>query len=294
MDLDEMYRTYKPQLTAYAYRILGTVTDAEDAVQDVFVSVRRHDSALIEHPKAYLMKMVTNRSINLLKSARRQKEVYPGNWLPEPDITLAAAEEPSEQLMLRESFGYALLVLLQELTPGERAVYVLKESLGYAYDEIALMLDKTEAACRKIFSRAKSKLGAFGSAESSPAAKPDAAEPYLQAFAEGARTGQFEPFLRLLTDDAVLIADGGGKVRTAINPILGRERIAAFVAGLFAKGSYAGTFHPIRMSGQPGLLLIRPDKMQALTFGYAEDGSIHSMYIVSNPDKLTHIHGTFR
>jgi len=293
MDLDELYRAYKTQLTAYAYRILGSVADAEDAVQDVFASVRGLDPAAIRHPKAYLVKMVTNRSINMLRSARRQRETYPGVWLPEPDISLSA-DEPSEQLVLRETFGYALLVLLQQLTPGERAVYVLKESLGYAYDEIAQMLDKTEAACRKIFSRAAAKLDAYDRIEHD-ASGPDAAEPYLQAFADGMQTGRFEPFLRLLTDDAILITDGGGKVRSAINPIIGRERISAFVGGLFAKGSYEGKLYPIRMSGQQGLLLVRPDKhMLAMCFDHIADGSIRSVYVVSNPEKLTRIRGTFR
>ncbi|GMK37838.1 RNA polymerase sigma factor SigJ [Paenibacillus sp. CCS19] len=296
MDLDTLYRTYKPVLLAYAYRMLGSITDAEDIVQDVFMSVRDLDWHTIEYPKAYLMKMVTNRSLNTIRSARRQREVYPGTWLPEPDIRFAAAvaaDEPSEQLVLRERFGYALLVLLQQLSPLERAVYILKESLGFPYDEIAHMLQKNEAACRKLFSRASAKIGSNSRTEDDVATNQAVtAEPYVQAFAEAAQTGRFESFIRLLTDNAVLISDGGGKVRTAVNPILGRDRILAFFSGLHSKGSYNGIFHHVLISGQPGVLLVRPDgHMRAFCFSYTADHAIACIYTIMNPDKLQHIHG---
>ncbi|MBD3921882.1 RNA polymerase sigma factor SigJ [Paenibacillus sp. PR3] len=297
MNLDSLYRTYKPVLLAYAYRMLGSLTDAEDIVQDVFMAVRDLDWQAIEHPKAYLMKMVTNRSINMIRSARRQREVYPGTWLPEPDIRFTAevaADEPSEQLVLRERFGYALLVLLQQLSPQERAVYILKESLGYPYEEIAQMLQKNEAACRKLFSRASAKIGAHSHTEDEIMTnQADQAEPYVRAFSEAAKTGQFEPFIRLLTHNAVLISDGGGKVRTAINPILGRDRILAFFEGLYNKGSYKGDFYSVRISGQPGVLFVRPDGyMKAFCFGHSSDQSIEYIYSIANPDKLQHIQGS--
>ncbi|PWW05208.1 RNA polymerase sigma-70 factor (ECF subfamily) [Paenibacillus cellulosilyticus] len=297
MDLDTLYRTYKPVLLAYAYRMLGSITDAEDIVQDVFVSVRDLDWQSIEHPKAYLMKMVTNRSINMIRSARRQREVYPGTWLPEPDIrftTAIAADEPAEQLVLRERFGYALLVLLQQLSPLERAVYILKESLGYPYDEIALMLQKTEAACRKLFSRANAKVGSHAQNEDELTTNSAvAAEPYVQAFTEAVKTGRFESFIHLLTDNAVLLSDGGGKVRTAINPIYGRDRILAFFSGLYNKGSYRGTLHSVSISDQPGVLFVRPDGyMKVFCFGYSSDQTIQYIYSIANPDKLQHIHGS--
>lgn len=297
MDLDTLYRTYKPVLLAYAYRMLGSMTDAEDIVQDVFMSVRDLNWQTVEHPKAYLMKMVTNRSINMNRSARRQREVYPGTWLPEPDIrfTAAAVDEPSEQLVLRERFGYALLVLLQQLSPLERAVYILKESLGYPYDEIALMLQKTEPACRKLFSRANTKIGSQHQDEDHvTATSPTESEPYILAFTEAAKTGQFESFIRLLTNNAVFINDGGGKVRTAVNPILGRDRILAFFKGMYSKGSYEGSFHPVLISGQPGVLFIRSDgHMRTFSFSYAADTqAIEQIYSISNPDKLQHIQGS--
>lgn len=295
MNLDALYRTYKPVLLAYAYRMLGSITDAEDIVQDVFMAVRDLDWHTIEHPKAYLMKMVTNRSINTIRSARRQREVYPGTWLPEPDIRFTAAtaaSEPPEQLVLRERFGYALLVLLQRLSPQERAVYIMKESLGYAYDEIAQMLHKNEAACRKLFSRASAKIGSHTKDEEDVMARrPFEAEPYVEAFTEAAKTGRLEPFIRLLTDNAVLISDGGGKARTAVNPILGRDRILAFFSGLYNKGSYEGDFHHVLISGQPGVLFVRPDGyMKAFCFSYTPDHRIDTIYTIVNPDKLQHIH----
>jgi RNA polymerase sigma factor (sigma-70 family) len=287
MDLDTLYRTYKPLLLSVAYRMLGSLTEAEDAVQDVFVTLRRINTATIDHPKAYMVKMITNRSLNMLKAAHRTRELYPGTWLPEPQISMAS-EEPSEQIIRRESFGYAMLVLLQELTPPERAVFILRESIGYEYGEIAELLDKSETACRKIYSRAKAKIGRGPHIEDK---NLQLAEPFIQAFAKAVEQGQFEPFIKLLTEDAVLLSDGGGKVRAALLPILGKERILAFFEGIHAKGSLQGELRPVWISGQQGIWLVRSNLPPiAICFG-PDPGNkqIRTVYIISNPDKLTHI-----
>jgi RNA polymerase sigma-70 factor (ECF subfamily) len=292
-DLEELYRTYKPLLLTVAYRLLGSFAEAEDAVQDVFVAIRGIDMADVRQPQAYLVKMATNRCLNMLKSARRKRELYPGPWLPEPQIEFAPpgsaeSSEPSEQLVRRESFGYALLALLQELTPLERAVFVLRDSIGYEYADIAELLGKTEAACRKMYSRAKAKLGPDLQLEER---RPEEAEPFVQAFAAALETGQFAPFIRLLTEDAVLLSDGGGKVRAALAPILGRERIGRFFEGVYAKGSLRSAFRPVWMNGQPGLLLEPAGRPPiAICFGSGPGGdAIRTVYIMYNPDKLTRI-----
>lgn len=291
-DVDRLYREYKPLLTSIAYRMLGSMSEAEDAVQDVFVSLSRRKGGAIDHPKAYLVKMVTNRALNMMKAAPRRRENYPGPWLPEPLIEPDEADAPLGRLLRQERLGYALLVLLQSCTPPERAVFVLRESFGYDYADIAGWLDKTESACRKIFSRAAAKLGRTprAAAEAAGAAAHGAMDRFVASFAEALQSGRPEAFVHLLAEDAVLLSDGGGNVRAALNPIAGSARIAAFFAGIARKGSLDGRLRRVRISGQPGLLLERPAR-PPMAFAFAPDpaaGAIAEVYLISNPDKLTH------
>ncbi|MWC30280.1 sigma-70 family RNA polymerase sigma factor [Paenibacillus sp. MMS18-CY102] len=290
LEIEQLYREYKPLLASIAYRMLGSMSEAEDAVQDVFVTISKLGTIEMEHPKAYLVKMTTNRVLNMMKAAPRKRETYPGQWLPEPVITMHAQDEPLEQMLRRERLGYAILVLLQNCTPPERAVFVLRESLGYEYADIASMLDKSEAACRKIYSRAAAKVG-HSQREEHEAALDASIERFAQSFAEAVDTGQLGSIIHLLTDHAVLLTDGGGVVRSAINPIQGRERIVAFFTGIASKGSLTGRFRHVWISGQRGLLLERADR-SALAFIFEPDEdnrAIRSVYMVSNPEKLTRI-----
>ncbi|MFD2331037.1 sigma-70 family RNA polymerase sigma factor [Cohnella sp. GCM10020058] len=289
-DVERLYREYKPLLTSIAYRMLGSMSEAEDAVQDVFVAVSRPGGGgEIEHPKAYLVKMTTNRALNMMKAAPRRRESYPGPWLPEPVIEMDDADQPLVHMLRQERLGYALLVLLQTCTPPERAVFVLRESFGYDYAEIAAMLDKTEAACRKIFSRAAIKIGHLPAAEQEESAEP-AMDRFVRSFEEALASGRPDSFIHLLAEDAVLLSDGGGIVRAAINPIEGPARIAAFFAGIAGKGSLDGRWRRVRISGQPGLLLER-DRLTPVAFAIEPDGlgGIRAIYMVSNPEKLTRI-----
>jgi RNA polymerase sigma factor (sigma-70 family) len=291
--LEELYREYRPLLLSLAYRMLGSMSEAEDAVQDVFVSVSKlGGETAISHPKAYLVRMLTNRVLNMLKAAPKRREHYPGQWLPEPVIELGSEDEPSAHLLRREQLGYAMLVLLQTCTPPERAVFVLRESLGYDYSEIAAMLDKSAAACRQLFSRAASKLGKRPNTDND-SALDDSIHRFVQAFAQSLHTGRYDAFIRLLTDHAVLLSDGGGIVRAALNPILGRDRIGAFFTGIAGKGSLAGQIHHVWISGQRGLLLQRSEKPPIVfVFAPSQDGSaIDAVYMVSNPEKLTRVLG---
>jgi len=286
--IERWYREYQPLLIAVAYRMLGSRSEAEDAVQDVFVTLSKQETERIEHPRAYLIRMVTNRALNMMKAAPRSREHYPGLWLPEPIIEPEDDEGPQPQLLRREQLGYALLVLLQTCTPAERAVYVLRESLGYDYREIAETLGKTEAACRKLYSRAAGKLG-LASPAAAEADRLDAAlEHFVQSFVHAASTGRFESFLRLITQDGVLLSDGGGIVRAALRPILGQERIAAFLEGIARKGSLDGQLRRVRLSGQPGLWLEREGRLpMAFAFALTADSeAIQAVYLISNPHKL--------
>jgi RNA polymerase sigma factor (sigma-70 family) len=288
LNIEELYRSYKPLLVSIAYRMLGSAGEAEDVVQDVFVTVSRSGGIGIEHPKAYLIKMVTNRTLNVMKASPRKRESYPGQWLPEPIIETDTAAGPQELLLRREELGYALLVLLQTCTPPERAVFVLRESLGYEYADIAAIMDKSEAACRKIFSRAAAKIG-HREHSGREAALDASVEQFVQSFAQAINSGKFEALLHLLTEDAVLLSDGGGIVRSALNPIMSRKRIMAFFSGIARKGSLTGELRHVRINGQHGLLLLR-DNNTPYAFILQPDDSlsaVQAVYLVSNPEKLT-------
>ncbi|MGO4106301.1 sigma-70 family RNA polymerase sigma factor [Paenibacillus sp. YAF4_2] len=288
LEVEQLYREFKPLLTSIAYRMLGSMSEAEDAVQDVFVTVSKLDGIDIEHPKAYLVKLVTNRVLNLMKSAPRQRESYPGQWLPEPVIEFDTESMPLESVIQHEQLGYALLVLLQTCTPPERAVFVLRESFGYDYAEIAAMLDKSEAACRKIFSRASTKIG-HSSVIENETSLDDSMNRFIQSFSQATHTGRLDGFIHLLTDDAVLLTDGGGIVRSALNPIMGPQRIIAFFDGIAKKGAFEGTWQPASISGQQGLLLMHNNQIvKAYVFEPDEHSNkIRAIYVVSNPEKLT-------
>ncbi|MGG3283353.1 sigma-70 family RNA polymerase sigma factor [Paenibacillus solani] len=286
MRLDQMYSEYKPMMFGLAYRMLGIAADAEDIVQDVFSQYLQKDRGEVLNEKAYLVKMTTNRCINLLKSSRRQRETYTGPWLPEPlpDVEMLRSD-PVER---RETLGYAYLVLLQRLTPLERAIYIAKDSLGLEYQAIAEMLGKTEISCRKTFSRAKQKMGHHSERPVGEWTRTEQQERFVEAFLRASDMGNFKPLLSFLKEEVTLLSDGGGKVRAAINPILGVERVRAFFEGLSAKGSFREGFEPVSVNGEPGLLLKRDGRVsKVLTVEWEPDLSgIRHIYLVVNPDKL--------
>lgn len=287
MELETIYERYKRLLQAIAYRMLGSVADAEDLVHDLFMSLDRVRWEDVDNERAYLVKMTTNRCLNVLKSSRRQREVYVGEWLPEPQPD-GTGEDPAGGFEKKETLSYAFLVLLQRLSPLERAVFILKEALDYDYREIGEMLGKSDVNCRKIFSRARQKV----QQERSLPPASETAERLADAFALAAKTGQFSDFLQLVTEDAVLITDGGGKVRAAIFPILSRRRIAAFLEGVYAHGNFFhGELKPVCFGGEQGFLLLKDGKpAKAICFGWDEHGErIRAVYVVVNPDKLRHL-----
>lgn len=290
LQMEHLYREYKPLLLSLAYRMLGSMSEAEDAVQDVFVAVSKLDLPGIEHPKAYIVKMLTHRVLNLMKAAPRNREHYPGLWLPEPIIDMDTQDGPQERVLRQERLGYAILVLLQNCTPHERAVFVLRKAASYDYTEIAAMLDKSEAACRKLYSRACAKIGQRAGKEREYRVEASL-DRFVQAFGDAIDTGRFDAFVQLLTGDAVLLSDGGGVVRAALNPIHGRDRIAAFFTGIAGKGSLTGQLHRVWISEQPGLLLLRGESPPFAFALEPDEGldSIRTVYLISNPHKLMRI-----
>ncbi|MFB5931677.1 RNA polymerase sigma-70 factor [Peribacillus frigoritolerans] len=285
MELDTLYKTYRPFLFSIAYRMLGSVTDAEDIVHDLFLQLKL-DTDEIKDMKAYLAKMTTNCCLNYLKSARKRREVYTGPWLPEPRVN--ETDQPLDKVVTDETVAYAFLVLLEQLSPVERAVFVLREAFTYSYEDIAEMLEKNEVNCRKIYSRAKRRLQ-----NDRPVHPEDTKHVDLLAkkFIKASATGNFEEFLDLLTEDVVLVTDGGGKVLSALNPIVTRQRVSAFLNGVSAKGGFIGELLPVMVNGQEGILQMKEGKpTKVICFELdPKQKNIRKIFIVTNPDKLNHI-----
>jgi RNA polymerase sigma-70 factor (TIGR02957 family) len=284
-ELDRLYKNYQPFLFSIAYRMLGSVTDAEDIVHDLFLQLK-HDTSEIKDLKAYLAKVTTNRCLNFLKSARKRREIYTGPWLPEPRVH--QTEQPLDKVVTDETISYAFLVLLDQLSPVERAVFVLREAFAYDYKDIAGMLEKTEVNCRKIYSRAKGKLKNDMAVQPE---NPEHVDLLAKTFIKGSTTGNFEEFIDILTEDVVLVSDGGGKVIAALNPIVNKQRVSAFLKGISAKGSFIGELLPVMVNGQKGILHVKdghPIKVICFELD-SKQKYIRRIFIVSNPDKLNHI-----
>lgn len=231
-DVDR-FEASRPRMEAIAYRLLGSASEAEDAVQETFLRWQAADVGRIEVPEAWLTKVLTNLCLNQLTSARVRRETYVGEWLPEPLLAGDSMLGPADTVEQRESVSYAVLALLERLSPNERAVYVLREAFGYPHREIAEILDITEAAGQQIFHRAKKHV-----AEGKVRAEVDeaAALRIVEEFLAAATSGRTEPLVRLLTDDAIAIGDGGGKVPARAKAFEGAVAVAKFMRGLFKPG----------------------------------------------------------
>jgi len=288
MVIEQLYAAHRAELLRLGYRLLGSVTEAEDVVQDIFVSLEsRAGLDQVENWSAYLKKTTVNRCLNALRAAKRKRAAYPGTWLPEP--LADQADQPSEALERKETLGYALLFVLERLTPAERAAYVLREAFDMSYADIAAMLDKTEPACRKLFSRAARKL-----ADGAPAAEvPHGTVSALaDVFVKAARSGDFQPLVGLLTEQATLWSDGGGVVKAALNPIYGRERIVAFFEGIARKGvSLRGEQRTMQLNGQTAVAICRQgEPVFVFCFDFEPTtGKLRNMYAIKNPEKLAHL-----
>ncbi|SFL47436.1 RNA polymerase sigma-70 factor, ECF subfamily [Paenibacillus sp. 1_12] len=288
MKFEQMYTTYKPLLLSIAYRMLGSISDAEDIVQDVFVSLQQTSLENVHHLKAYLAKITTNRCLNLLNSSRKQRELYPGPWLPEPDIQMIE-HGPEDRIVMEEKVTYALLVLLQKLSPMERAVYVLREVLEFDYKDLSEMLGKSEVSCRKVMSRLKQKLDRDKAVEIAPT-NGEQMQAFVQTFIQASRTGSFGAFIDLLIEDSTLLTDGGGKVRAALNPIYGSDRIQSFWEGIFIKGALEGEYRQVQINGEAGILLMQQGQLKwSVCFEMTDNlSAIRTIYMISNPEKLKH------
>lgn len=297
-DVESSYASYRAYLVGLAYRLLGSVSDAEDVVHELYASMLAERPASVSHLKAYLTKAVTHRCLNLRKSAAKRRVSYVGEWLPEPWI-----EPPgsiADDIERRDEVSYAFLVMLEKLTPLERAVLVLREALDYEYEEIAGILDRSEAACRQLLSRAKKKLGPGGRRPDGRrpgerAARAVQATPFhppgeqqrVQRWVSALSTGNIDEILDLIAEDAVLVTDGGGKVLAAINPIYGRRRAAALLKAMANRKYREARLYPARVNGAWGVVAVQGDEVIGVgCFDWNADGTAQHVYFVFNPDKL--------
>jgi RNA polymerase sigma-70 factor (ECF subfamily) len=275
---------HRGRLLGLAYRMLGSRSDAEDVVQDAYLRFAGAQDVL--NAEAFLVTVVTRLCLDRLKSARAQREVYVGPWLPEPvfDADGLSADTATE---LADDLSFALLLALDRLSPLERAAFLLHDVFDTPFSEIAAMLDRTEASCRQLASRARR---AVRDERPPPAATPDSHARLLLAFGEAVASGNVARLAELLRADAVALTDGGGRKTAARNPIVGAEKIARFFIGLAAKNAgHDIRIEPAMINGAFGALLYLDGELDH-TMSMAISGEkIAAIYIVRNPDKLRHL-----
>jgi RNA polymerase sigma-70 factor (TIGR02957 family) len=286
---------YRPLLFSIAYGMTGSVGDAEDIVQDAFLGLTRARQAgtTITDPKAYLTTSVTRLGINYLKSARVRRETYVGDWLPEPVVVPADDPGPAEHAELADSLSMAFLVLLEALSPVERAVFMLREVFGYGYPDVARITGKTEVNCRQIFTRARQRIAAGAQARDGvpPPARRAEGQEFARRFFEAADGGDMDALLDMVAPDVVWHGDGGGKAQAVGKPLAGRQRVVRLLTGILRRGRFLGTSLRLAwVNGQPGAVVYDADgRVVTVVELDVADGVVQAIRAVINPDKLGHI-----
>jgi len=284
----ELFQAQRPRLFAVAYRMLGSATDAEDVVQDAWLRYANARPGEVRSPSAYLTTIVTRLCLDRLKSARAAREEYIGPWLPEPVVADEAAG-PERSVALAESVTLAFMVLLETLSPEERAVFLLREVFEHDYDDIAAMLETTPANCRQLFHRAKSRI-----AERRPRFSGAAEEKrrLIGRFVEALRNGDEHAMTGVLAEDVGFWSDGGGKALSARHPVFGRARVGAMLVGFRRMAPSAGvdlatvTLDIADVNGEPAMLLRVAGRLDSVYAFTIADDAIATIRAVRNPDKL--------
>lgn len=276
------FQRERGRMFGIAYRMLGSVREAEDVLQDAYVRWHGVDHAAVERPGAYLSRLVTRLCLDALRSAHARRTEYFGVWLPEP-LVGAAGDDPAAMHELADDLSLAFLLLLERLTPVERAVFLLRESFGFSHREVAEVVGRSEANCRQIERRAR---GHLAEAKRPAAADPAEHGRLLGRFLAAARDGDVEGLLEVLAADAVAYSDGGGRVRAAPNPIVGADRIARFFVGIVRKAPASWEPRLVSVNGRAGVLGLVEGHPYGVLSVEVEDGRIRSVFLVVNPDKL--------
>jgi RNA polymerase sigma-70 factor (ECF subfamily) len=298
----DAFETHRPRLFGLAYRMLGVRADAEDVVQDAWLRWHGSDRAAIANAEAWLVTIATRLSIDRLRSLRAEREHYTGFWLPEPlleawpdaDDPLARlpdpAGSPEDALERAHDISTALLFVLEQLTPEERAAFLLREVFDADYAEVARALGKSEAACRQLVHRARSHVQA---ARPRFSASPQAHADLLRRFAEAAQAGDFARIQALFAPDAELVSDGGGKVPSFGRVMAGARRLALLyfaIARRAARDGQEQRLHVVRVNGLPGLARFVDGQLESVQTVLVEGGLIRRIYTLRNPDKLARVH----
>lgn len=281
-----LFEEHRQLLFGIAYRMLGTVVDAQDMVQNTYVRWQESSPEELKSPRAWLTTVVTRLCLNHLQLARVQRETYVGSWLPEP-LVEAPGADPGENAQLADSLSLAFLVLLETLTPTERAVFILREGFDCEFSEIAGIVEKSEANCRQILTRARKRID-----ERRPRfeATPDAVEKLVIPFMRAVRDGDFETLLAKMAKDVVLVADGGGKARAIARPLHGAEPIAKLLSQVTRQNAWkAESVRLATVNGLPGFVGFDGDTPQRVVAFGIRDGLINALFVITNPDKLRHL-----
>ncbi len=277
----DAFTEHRPLLFTIAYEMLGSAVDAEDVLQESYLRWSAVDPATVEHPRAYLVRVVTRQSLNHLRAVKARREEYVGSWLPEP---IRTAPEVSDDAILAESVSMAMMLVLETLGPTERAVFVLHDVFGYTHGEIAASVGRTETAVRQIAHRARRHVHARRRRF-----EPDSgsAREVVERFLRATTTGEIQALMDLLAPDVVQISDGGGKVTAARRPITGRDDVARFVLGVARTSLTASTrIEHATYNGMPAARCLTDGALDWLLAFDVHDGRISSLYVVRNPDKL--------
>ncbi len=278
----DRFSLLRPLLFTIAYEILGSATEADDVLQDSYLRWADVDLSTVRDTKSYLARLVTRQALNALRAQARRREEYVGPWLPEP--LLLEDQDASADVVLAESVSMAMLVLLETLTPDERAVFVLREVFGFDYGEISEAVNKSEAAVRQVAHRAREHVHArrkrFDDID------PERNAQITQQFLASAASGDVDALLAMLAPDAVWTADSGGKVSAARKPVVGAERVARAVAGLMRKARARLRVETVTCNSAPAVLFYLDERLEGLITVEIVDEKITHFYVMRNPDKL--------
>ncbi len=292
-----IFEPYRRRLLGLAYRMLGSMADAEDAVQETYLRWHAADRDRVSDPKAFLMTTTTRICLDMLTSARARHEEYVGPWLPEPVMDTGALA-PDSRTELAEDLSIALLLILDQLSPLERAAFLLHDVFDFAFSEVATALERSEAACRQLAARARAHVREArprGVNRSAPSGGVDPKHAQLiSAFATATQSGDLNALMQLLARDVRIVTDGGGKVRAALNVIEGADRAAQFLVDVTRKRPGAwwrDDFRPrlAMINGLPGIVVEAPEGAVQTSAFEIEDGLIRALYVVRNPEKLRHL-----
>ena len=293
-DLSATFEPYRRRLLGLAYRMLGSIAEAEDAVQETYLRWHGADRASVADARAFLMTTTTRICLDVLQSARVRREEYVGSWLPDP-VTDTAALAPDAQTELAEDLSVALLLTLDRLSSLERAAFLLHDVFDYSFAQVSDALGRSEAACRQLAARARARVRLSRPAGAIPARGGSSAvgakhAQLVSAFVAAARSGDIAGLTRLLASDARVVTDSGGKVPAALNVITGADRVAALVAGIVRKGWTDGVSVRFEViNGLPGLITSGPEGLIQTNAFDIEGDVVKTIYVVRNPDKLRHL-----